>query len=168
MTFTLLISSILLVALYVGATIWVHKRLPDSVSAMVYNLPKGGKYLWTLWIWSVTLLFCPTLFDVIGEDCGILAHCFATSLMFTGAMPLVQGERNKAHNMLGVTAGVFSQMCVCIIDVQWLASWMLFVFFMGSVYVQPQGNLGKAVKGKGVFVAEAICWLSVMGSLIFK
>ena len=165
---TMLIVSLALAVLYTGTAIAVKKGLPDSVSAMVYDLPKAGKYVWTVWIWAVTLLLCPTLFENIGEDYGILAHCFATCMMFVGAMPLVRNESNKAHNVLGIAAGVFSQICVAIIDPNWLFSWALFIFLMGSVYVQPQGWLGKAMKGKGIFVAEMSCWISVMGSLIFN
>ena len=165
---TMLIISAILAVLYTGTAIWRNRCLPDSISAMVYDLPKSGKYLWTVWLWTVTELICPPLFETIPEDYGVLAHCFVTCMMFTGAMPLVKGEKNKAHNALGITAGIFSQICVAIIDAQWLGLWALFVFIMGSVFVQPEGELGKAVKGKGVFVAEAVCWLSVMGSLIFK
>jgi hypothetical protein len=88
-------------------------------------------------------------------------------MMFVGAMPLVRNESNKAHNVLGISAGIFSQICVAILDPDWLFSWALFIFLMGSVYIQPQGWLGKAMKGKGIFVAEVACWISVMGSLIF-
>lgn len=165
---TMMIISILLAVLYTGTAIWVRRSLPDSVSSIVYDLAALGRWAWTLWIWSVTLLMCPSLFDTIGNDHGVLAHCFATSMMFVGAMPLVKGDRNKAHNVLGITAGIFSQICVAVIDPDWLSGWMLFVFLIGSVYVQPQGWLGKAMKGKTVFVAEAVCWLTVTGSLIFK
>jgi len=165
---TMLILSSVLAVLYTGTAIWRKNRLPDSVSAMVYDLPKAGQYLWTVWIWAVTLLLCPKLFEIVPENFEVLAHCFATSMMFIGAMPLVKGEQNKAHNVLGITAGIFSQICVFVIDPDWLSSWMLFVFLVGSIYVQPQGWLGKAMKGKTIFVAEAVCWLSVMGSLIFN
>lgn len=165
---TMLIISIILAVLYTGTAIWSKRSLPDSVSSMVYHFPATGKYLWTIWLWAITLLICPMLFKTIGENFGPIAHCFATSMMFTGAMPLVKGESNKAHNVLGISAGIFSQICVALIDINFLSMWMLWIFVMGSTYVQPQGWLGKSVKGKGIFVAEAICWLTVMGSLIFK
>jgi hypothetical protein len=41
-----------LVALYVGATIYHTKKMPESVSAMVYAFP--FKWLWTIWLWLVT------------------------------------------------------------------------------------------------------------------
>ena len=164
----MMIISILLAVFYTGAAIWTKGRLPDSISAMVYDFPKAGKWTWTLWIWAVAELRCPTLFDTIPEDLGVVAHCFATSMMFTSAMPLVKGDRNKAHNVLGISAGIFSQIIVAIISADWLFAWSIFLFLMGSAYIQPNGWLGRAVKGKGVFVAEVICWLSLMGCLIFK
>ena len=54
---TLLIISILLVTLYVGAAIWKERELPESISAMVYLLPEGGaQWLWSLWM-VVTAIF---------------------------------------------------------------------------------------------------------------
>ena len=49
----------------------------------------------------------------------------------------------------------------------WLFAWAVFVFVMGSVYVQPEGNLAKVVMHKGVVVAEVICTVRLMGSMIF-
>ena len=47
----MLLISISLVVLYVGTTIWIKKELPDSISAMVYDLPEGGwRWLWTVWL----------------------------------------------------------------------------------------------------------------------
>ena len=36
----LVLASILLAVLYVGTVIWSMKGLPDSISAMVYALPR--------------------------------------------------------------------------------------------------------------------------------
>lgn len=165
---TLLIISILLVVSYIGTTIWVKRELPESVSAMVYDLPKAGQWLWIVWLWASTYTLTPALFEVVPEEWGVLAHAFATSVLFVGAMPLVKNESNKAHNALGILAGIFSQLCVLIIDAQWLVTWMLFPFLLGSIFVQPQGWLAKAVDRKGVFIAEAICYIALTGSLISK
>lgn len=49
---TMLVISMVLVALYVGATIYHTKKMPESVSAMVYAFP--FKWLWTIWLWSLS------------------------------------------------------------------------------------------------------------------
>ncbi len=48
----MLVISMVLVALYVGATIYHTKKMPESVSAMVYAFP--FKWLWTIWLWSLS------------------------------------------------------------------------------------------------------------------
>ena len=164
----MLTVSVLLVVLYVGTAIWVKRRLPESISAMVYDLPRQGQWVWTVWLWASTYTMTPVLFEFTPDELGSVAHGFATSILFTGAMPLVKGERNTAHYVMSISAGVFSQLCVLILDYQWLGMWMLFVFLMGSVYIQPNGWLGRAMKGKGVLVAEFVCWASLVGSLIVK
>ncbi len=164
----LLIVSILLVILYTGITIWRNRELPISISSMVYDLPRRSQWLWTVWVWAATYTLTPALFDIMPEDYGAVAHGFATAILFTGAMPLVRDEKNTAHNVLGITAGVFSQLCVLILNPVWLTVWMVMAFLCGSLYIQPQGWLAKAVDRKGVFIAEALCWLSLTGSLIFN
>ena len=164
----LMIVSILLVVSYVGITIWKRRELPESVSAMVYNLPKPWQWLWIVWLWASTYTLTPALFEVMPEDWGVIAHAFATSMLFIGAMPLMKDSENRAHYALAIAAGIFSQLCVLIIDAQWLATWLVFPFLMASVYVQPQGGIAKAVNGKGVFVAEVVCYIALEGSLIFK
>lgn len=164
----LLLISILLVALYTGAAIWTHKELPDSVSSMVYYLPKHGKWFWTVWIWAATYTLTPALFEVIPENFGVIAHAFATSVLFVGAMPLVKDESNKAHNVLGISAGIFSQLCVLLICPWCLALWGV----MGILMAVCVGVLGKNciipkfLNGKGVFVAEVICYITIVTSLL--
>ena len=163
---TMLILSVLLVVLYVGTAIWHGRKLPDSVSAMVYLLPRAGQWIWTLWLWVVSFLIIPSLLETLPEDLTAFGFLTIVCLCFSGAMPLVKNEANTMHYAFAIAGGILSQVCVAIICPSWLTAWMLFIFLMGSVYIQPWGSLGKAMKGKGVFVAEAICWLTVTGCLI--
>lgn len=164
---TLLIVSILLVALYVGATIWKRKELPESVSAMVYDLPKQGQWLWTVWIWSVGFSSFPIVFEAMPEKWEAVAHAFATSLVFVGAMPVVRGKRNTAHNILGVSAGIFSQVLVLRVCPWWLLVWMPMAVLMLMCSVRISGNscIPSILEGKGIFIAEDLCGLSYYGSL---
>ena len=154
-----------MVALYVGAAIWKERKLPESISAMVYVLPKTGQWLWTIWIWAITLLLAPTLFETITEDFGALAHCFATSMMFIGAMPLVKNETNKAHNALGISAGIFSQICVLIINPWWLMTWLvlLIIPFCDRKWYIP--GLPMWMIYSRIFIIETVCSTALYGAL---
>ena len=44
----LVVTSILLSVLGIGLATWQRKTLPDSVSALVYDLPKGRQWVWTV------------------------------------------------------------------------------------------------------------------------
>lgn len=164
----LLITSVVLTTSFIGVVTWWRRELPESVSAMVYDLPKAGQWLWIVWLWASTYTLTPALFEVMPEEWGVLAHAFSTSMLFIGAMPLMKDSKNRAHYALSIAAGIFSQLCVLIIDAQWLVTWLLFPFLLGSIFVQPQGWLAKAVNHKGVLIAEKICYIALIGSLISK
>lgn len=168
---TLLIISVLLVMSFVGVAIWMERELPESVSALVYLLPeKGGiRWLWTLWMWAVALTIAPSLMEALdGSNWQFIGFMTIASLIFTGAWPLFQTETRGGHYFLAMASGILSQLCVLLIDADWLFAWALFVFLMGSVYIQPEGRLGKAMKGKGVFLAEAVCFISLVGALLVR
>ena len=162
----LVIISTLLVVLYVGAAILAGRELPKSVSALVYRLPDGGKWIWGVWLCCVTLLLIPPLLEVMPENYRFVGFFFGASMLFTAAFPLYDKDNEPYHMVLAIASGSLSQVCVVILCAHWLSAWMLYAFLMGSVYIQPEGWLGKAMRGKGVFVAESICLISLVGSLL--
>lgn len=162
---SLLIISILLTTSFVGVAIWRMKALPESISSLVHILKH--RWVWTLWMWAVGFLTCIpaiTALDRIGMQ--FLGFGTLACLIFCAAMPTFMEDKKDVHDILGISACILSQGCVIFIDYNWLSVWMLFLFLMGSVYVQPDGELGKAMKGKGVFVAEMCCYVSHEGSLL--
>lgn len=163
---TYLLISALLVVLYVGAAIWRWRKLPESVSAMVHDLPKKWQWVWTAWLGLVTALMAPALTEAMpSEWYGISAHIFIICLAMTAAMPLVPGSHNDAHYGLSIASGIFSQVCVLIIAPWLLLSWLLFVAIIFHVVTSKNGTV---FDGKGVTIMEAICWLSVTASPIVK
>lgn len=158
----LLIISVLVVVLYVGATIWRKKDLPASISSLVYDLPSGWQWVWTIWIWLATYTLTPALFEVMPDSLCVVAHAFATSVLFIGAMPLVKHEGNKAHNVFGVAAGVFSQMCVLLINHCWLMMWFGFVASVFIVVYRKKKSLNIVLTDYGVFLSESFCWLTLV------
>jgi len=158
----MIVCSFLLTASFVGVAIWKAKSLPESISALVYDLPKKRQWVWSAWLVAVSALLFVPLTDV----CGGLGWLTEVALMGAALTPLVKHETRKWHKWLGIATGVLSQICVVMLCPDWLFAWSAFVFVMGSVYVQPEGNLAKAVIHKGVFVAEVVCTVSLMGSMI--
>lgn len=165
MIYSLLISC-LLVILYVGVTIWRHKQLPESISSLVYNLPKPWQWVWIVWMWAVTFTMAPAFIEAMPDNFRFLAFLTIACLLFVGAMPLVKNERNTFHNILGIAAGVFSQVCVAIMYLDWIAFWGFFLFLAGSSYIQPEGWMGRTVDGKNVLLSELCCFITVIGAIL--
>ena len=163
-----ILISLLMAVLYVGAAIIIKKKLPDSISSMVYILPEGGwRWLWTVWIWLTGLLLIAPLMNAMPENWKFIAFLTIGCLMFCGAMPIFIEDNHKWHNILGIAAGILSQVCVAFISPWWLSVWLLWPFLMGSTIIQPDGgDMREMFSGKGIFVAEAICFITLCGCLI--
>ena len=164
---TMLIISIVLVAIPVVAAIYYKKELPKSISDLVYYLPKKWQWLWTMWIWVVSLLTLIPAIDrlsMIGMEA--LGFGSLACLAFCGAMPLIDKENTTMHWVFGISGCVLSQACVYFIHYESLWVWMVFPFLFLSSYIQPEGWLGKAMKGKGVLLGEVICYVCLIGSLL--
>ena len=162
---TLVILSLLLVTLYLGVAIWRKRALPESISSLVYVF--RWRWLWTVWLTAVGILTCAPAIEILDSiGMGFLGFGTLACLVFCAAMPIFVEEQKQWHDILGISACILSQICVFFIDMNWLYAWALFLFIMGSVFIQPTGWLAKAVNGKGVFVAECICYISYEGSLL--
>lgn len=161
------ILSLLMAVAYIAAVIIKNKKLPDSISALVYALPKKWQWVWTVWLWAISLLMCIPLIDVLPETWKFLGFLTLACLGFVGAMPIIYKEHKKAHDILGVSAGILSQICVFIISPWWMLAWFLWPFLMGSTIVQPEGgDMRELFKEKGVFVAEMICMITLAGTIL--
>lgn len=137
---------------YTAAVIGKRRELPESISSMVYDLPKRWQYLWTVWLWLVGLGVCIPLIEILPETWKFVGFLTMACIGFVGAMPLFVEEQRKAHNIFGVSAGILSQVCVLIVNPWWLTAWVLFPlsYILGS-------------RGKEVFIAEVICSATVYG-----
>jgi hypothetical protein len=160
---TLIIISLILVVLYVSATIYHTHSIPDSVSAMVYALPTSGRYIWTVWLWAVSMLRMPTLMEKLGSYWQFLGFLWCASMAFCGALPLVKGEPNTIHNSLGVAAGIISQAIVFILNPWWMCVWLLLSWFVLTDKVR---DLTSVWYGKTCFLAESVCYVSLVGCLL--
>lgn len=183
----LVLASILLTALFVGAVIWrrwcntdasasfserLNTALPDSISALVYELPRPWQWLWIVWMWVVSLLACIPLIEVLPDDVKVLGFATIVCLMLCGAMPISDSHVNRrAHNVFGILGGVLSQVCVAILTPCWLLAWIAFVAVYGYDLLPSQNGRiypSRWYDGKGVFLAEMICAVTVFGSLLVR
>lgn len=170
---TTIILSLLLVALGVGAAIgmihWLERKpwsqsLPDSISAMVYLLPRRGgwRWLWTIWLVFVDVLtFAPVIEILDRRGLGILGFLPMAMLGFVAVWPLFDVEHRRWHYILAIAAGIISQVDVFLICPWWLLTWLLFI----AAWIWTTNDTSStAFDGKGVFLAEVICYLSIIGS----
>ena len=160
-----MILSVILVVLFISATIHHTRSIPDSVSAMVYALPKGWQYLWTVWLWVVSMLLLPPLMEKLGSYWQFLGFLWCASMVFCGAIPLVKGEQNTAHNVFGIAAGIVSQACVLVLCPWWYICWFIMLIFVMTNKFKDSISI---LYDKSCFIAEVICYISLVGSLLSK
>lgn len=168
----MLILSLLLAAAYVAAVIIKDRALPDSISALVYALPKGRcRWLWSLWLALVTLLMAPALTAAMAAQwwMSLLVDATIICLAMTAALPLLPGYHNRLHNALGIASGVLSQVCVAVVCPWWLLLWLLYALLllvMAFPDVRWCNKIVTALDGKGILVAEIICSITAYGTLL--
>ena len=102
-------------------------KIPDSISAMVYDMKYP--WMWTIFIWTLAfiglfnMLPCNELYESIAFlSCGCLG--------LLGAAPLIKGEKNIAHYILAIIAGILSQVWVLLENPKSLIVWILFPILM--------------------------------------
>ena len=123
-------------------------KIPDSISAMVYDMKYP--WMWTIFIWILTfiglfnMLPCNELYENIAFlSCGCLG--------LLGAVPLIKGEKNIAHYILAIIAGILSQVWVLLENPKSLIVWILFPILM----------LIPNFRQKWCFIVEIICLISL-------
>jgi hypothetical protein len=156
----------------VGVAIYKNKELPESMSAVVYDLPKRQQWLWTLWMWAIAVAVGIPLIDRMGGSMfQFLAFFTMVSMVFCGAIPIVRKERNTVHYGLAIVAGVTSQLCVVLIEPLWLfvlpvaLSFVAVAAFMKKPWTEW---VWQRISGKGVMLLEAVCAMSLFGCLLFS
>lgn len=167
---SMLIASIVLVVGYIGGYVIKNKTLPSSISAMVYDLEGGWRYLWQCWFGLVTIGVAPSLFEATKDsNFQFLAFLAIGCLMAVSAIPLVKKEKNKAHCVFAICGGVLTQICVAMICPWWLLIWLPMVllvccFYFGAFNVD--NKFFSFIEGKGILLAELACTISLVGSLV--
>lgn len=133
-----------------GITILKERKLPDSISAMVWVLPEGGwRWLWSIWLVAVSVLtFAPATEILDARGLGIFGFLPMVCLGFVAVWPLFDSEHVKWHYLLAILGGILSQVAVALLNPMTLLLWVAILPFVRS--------------GKAVFVSEVICWATVV------
>lgn len=155
-----LIALVLVSVTYIVAATMYQKSVPESISAIVYSFGKPGRWMWTLWIWACAFLLAPMLIEAMPENRQFLSFLTISMLTFCGAMPLVIGVSNDAHNFCGIAAGIGSQLCVLYICHECLTVWSLLLI---ARLVLPRNTFYRTI----TLILEVICLLSVILALFF-
>ena len=147
-------------SLYVIINSIITKRIPESISSLVYNLKPTQSYIWIIWMWLTSATVYPQLVNELSDSSKPVGFATLASLVFCGAMPLVKNEKNTLHNIFGILAGVLSQVCVTFIKPELLIVWVMMLILL----VTSKSTLEKY----GVFIAECLCAISTYGSLMLS
>lgn len=139
---------------------WKTKELPESISAMVYIFDEKYKWLWSMWLWAVTILMAPSLIDALPYNFQFVGFLMIACLTFVGAFPLFDEDNKKWHYILGIAAGIISQICVALI-----CFWCLFLWILLPI-IAYFGKKKEWLDGKGVFITECICAITNYGSIL--
>lgn len=161
MTIMLCISLVLAVSFVVIAMMRL-KSIPESISALVYVF--RWKWLWTLWLWLVALLTLIPCIEILSRiDMEFLGFGTLACLMFCGAVPLFMKDNVVMHWVCGVSGCILSQICVWFIGYGWLWAWLVWVV----IFIYETMGLKSWSEWKTkAFWAEAVCYISLEGSLL--
>lgn len=117
-------------------------KIPESISA----LSKKHSSLWTLCMWVITFLGMCAMVPY-NDTYSIVAFLSCSCLGFVGIMPLIEGQHNTVHNILGIGACLLSQLWCGLVG-----SWQLLI--IGWVLYSV---LLPLFKSKWCFFAEIWC-----------
>lgn len=162
----MIILSILLVVSFTGITIWIRKELPESISAMVYDLPDGGwRWLWSVWLAIVSVLTFAPVIGILDDTRGLGVMGFVPMVLlgFVAVWPLFDKEHLKWHYILSYIAGIWSQVDVWLMCPWWLFVWLALIVFVGYLLLCNM----KQMLSKVVILMEMTCYIGIVGAIVW-
>lgn len=121
-----------ILTIYTALMIKAGGKVPSSLSASVFDLPYGKRWIWSVVIFLVCFLCVPTYIDKVSESTKFLAFIAIAGLAFVGAAPLVKDSQDiayKVHCAGAVICAVCSQL-VLVFNQPWLLfGWIPFVAY---------------------------------------
>ena len=132
--------------------------VPSSLSASVFDLPKGKRWIWTVMLFAVCFLCVPTYVEVTSDNTQFLAFIAIAALAFVGAAPLVTDKTDlayKVHCVAAVVCAVCSQL-VLVFNQPWLL--LCWIPWVATFMWLRQETTWKAQWRTKVFWAEMVCF----------
>lgn len=162
---TLVIISLLLAVGGVSAA--CGGGVPESISSMVYALRKDRQWMWSAWMFAVSILLMPRLLELANWAGWLTIAC----LVGVAVTPIIKEETRGIHNWLGIAAGVMSQVCVAWICPWWLLLWVIPIYALALDFAKDPLDddvpvVSDVLGGKGVFVAEVVCMVTLYAGVL--
>ena len=166
----LLIISFFILSIGFIIVTFKQKSIPESISSIVYYLSPNMKWLWIVWVWIIAFSVGIPLIDTLSDNYKIFGFLTMFSLVFCGSMPITKNEKNTMHYIFAILSGIFSQICVYILDNNllyvWLSLFPCFIFTIFYTYIKLKDTDILIVLDKVyMIVIEAICALTLYVSI---
>ncbi|MBF1414341.1 MAG: hypothetical protein HXN33_02050 [Prevotella histicola] len=149
----LIISSVVLSVAMAIVAAKKAKELPDSVSSFSYYV---GDVRFSLWATTMAAVLLFSSLHALPPKQGYIAGLMSIGLLMVAASPCYRTENKILHYVGGYLFGLTSQVVVALLMPWLLILWVLF----------PLVFIRKDWKENATFIAEAICYLTLVVSLI--
>lgn len=149
---------ILSVVLSVAMTIVAAKKakeLPDSVSSFSYYV---GDVRFSLWTTTMAAVLLFTSLHALPPKHAYIAGMMSVGLLMVAVSPCYRTENKVLHYVGGYLFGLASQVVVALVMPWLLILWVLF----------PLVFIRKSWKENATFIAEGICYITLVGILILS
>lgn len=153
---------------------WIKRGLPASLSGMVFgsggetagHTAVGRRALWTAWIMTAAGLLAVPLMEAVSYKW--VAWLTLLCMLAVAVVPLMRSEKNTEHYVYGIAAGVMSQVCVALIEYEWLLVWLIWLPLLAGTMgaLNDSEEMPQVLDGYGVLAAEVMCAVSLYGSLL--
>lgn len=137
----IIIAAIILVAYTLFAVAWA-RRIPNSLSQSVLDLPEWGKTVWTVVIVAVAFLTVPTFIERTADYIRFMAFIACGALAFVAVTPLA-GRRDLSYNIHMTAAyvcGFGSQIAVVVTCPWYVFAWAPWLFTFVWLTKDPNGT----------------------------
>ena len=152
MVYLIILSVVLSVAMAIVAANKA-KELPDSVSSFSYYV---GDVRFSLWATMMAAILLFSSLHALLPKHAYIAGLMSVGLLMVAASPCYRTENKILHYIGGYLFGLASQVVVALVMPWLLVPWTLFPF----VFIH------RAWRENATFIAEAICYLTLVVCLI--
>ena len=149
--FTSCLIGFILIFAYCVAIIIKDKKIPNSISHIVYFLDKKWKWTFTAVMFAISFLIVPQLINVVADKHAFLSFLTIVGILGVGSDPLEYGKKNIVHYASAFLMGVVSQIIVYLYAPKLMFLWIPYVIY----------TLYETKSDKNMFFAEMVMIISL-------